>query len=552
MEIPDVGHAATMPVFVRKLARMWADREFLVTPVGAITYNEFERSSRRIAKDLVARGAGKGSRIGFIFGNSHEWVLTWMAVTRIGAIAMAFPTTYRPAELRKALLIGDVDTLVVPPTLFGHDQLAFVEDAIEGLTAAHPPLRLPSTPCLRSVLVTSRTDRDWAEVIDVSPGSRTHANQNSNTAGDAIDDEMFEAIEAQVHPSDPMQVIFTSGTTAEPKGVVHSHGTYIRHAKNIAEANDVEANQRVFGGMPFFWIGGVSHMLGPVMHLGNTYLCTAKFDAAEAVDLIERQGATSIAVFPNMAQRLRDHVTASGRTVEDIPALAPPPPRRVGPERVTSSLGMTETCAAYIASGPRNHIIPEEYAGAFGFPVPMSQYRIADLETGATLGDGVEGEICVRGYSLMLGMCKRERHEVFDDDGWYHTGDKGFSRGPYLYFTGRAKDLIKTAGANVAPREVEVVLNSFPEVLMSVVVGLSDAERGEIVGAVVVPNPSTTVDPTDLVTRVNAELSSYKVPRRILLVAEADVPYLGTGKPDRLALKEQLETDGAPVTPTRS
>ena len=392
------------------------------------------------------------------------------------------------------------------------------------------------------MLVTAAVDRPWAGTIDLTPGR--------GSDHDDIDDELFEALEAQVHPGDPMQVIFTSGTTAEPKGVIHSHGTYVRHAKNVAEANDVEPGQRVFGGMPFFWIGGVSHSLGPVMHLGNTFLCTAKFDPAAAIELIEEQGATQVAMFPNMAHRLREHVVATGRTVDSIPALAPPTVE-VTPDRLTSSLGMTETCAAYIASGPRGHVIPEEYAGAFGFPVPMSQYRIADLETGETLPEGIEGEICVRGYSLMLGMCKKERHELFDDDGWYHTGDKGYAKGPYLFFTGRAKDLIKTAGANVAPREVEVVLDSFPEVLMSVVVGLDDRERGEIVGAVVVPAAGATVDPTELVTRVNAELSSYKVPRRVLVVAETDVPYLGTGKPDRLTLAARLRDDGQPVSPRR-
>lgn len=540
MQIPDVGFTPTLPVFVRRVAEMWGEREFLVTPEGALTYAEFERSSRRIAKDLLARGLGKGSRIGFVFGNSHEWVLSWMAAARIGAIAMAFPTTYRPAELRKALLLGDVETLVIAPSLFGHDQLEFVEAAVDGLAESGPLVRVPSAPFLRSVLVTSDVDRAWAATIDLSTGEGSDHGEITET--------MFEAVEANVHPSDPMMVIFTSGTTAEPKGVVHSHGTYVRHAKNVAEANDVEPGQRVFGGMPFFWIGGVSHSLGPVMHLGNTFLTTPKFDPPAAVALIEDQHASQLALFPNMAHRLREHVSESGRDPSSIPALTPQT-AAAPPDRLTSSLGMTETCAAYIASGPRGHVIPEEYAGAFGFPVPMSQYQVVDLETGETLPEGIEGEICVRGYSLMLGMCKKERHEVFDDDGWYHTGDKGFARGPYLFFTGRAKDLIKTAGANVAPREVESVFDSFPEVLMSIVVGLDDRDRGEIVGVVLVPALDATLDVADLTGRANVELSSYKVPRRALVVAEADVPYLGTGKPDRLTLADRLRDHGEPVSP---
>jgi acyl-CoA synthetase (AMP-forming)/AMP-acid ligase II len=544
MQIPDVGFTPTMPVFLRRLATQWGEKDLLVTPDTRVSYAEAERTSRRVAKDLLSRGLGKGSRVGFVFGNTADWVVSWLAAARLGALAMPFPTTYRPAELRKALLMGDVDTLVIPAELFGHDQLAFVEEAVEGLAEADGPvLRLPSTPCLRRVLVTSLVDRPWAGLIDLEPGGGADHPE--------IDEELFVALEAQIHPSDPMLVIFTSGTTAEPKGVVHSHGTYVRHGYNVADANDVRADQRVLGGMPLFWIGGVSHTLGPLMHRGNTFICTAKFDAEGTVELMEREGVTELYMFPNSAQRLREHVRESGHDVANLPALVPPP-SDVPPDRRASSLGMTETCAAYIASGPRDHIIPEEFRGAHGFPVPMSEYRIVDLETSEVLADGLEGEICVRGYSLMLGMCKRERHEIFDDDGWYHTGDKGYLAGGYIFFTGRAKDLIKTAGANVAPREVEVLLDSYPEVLMSIVVGLGDPERGEIVGAVIVPAAGAALDAEEIVTRSNRDLSSYKVPRRVLVIDEPSVPYLPTGKPDRQALADRLADEGVAVTPQRS
>lgn len=307
----------------------------------------------------------------------------------------------------------------------------------------------------------------------------------------------------------------------------------------MSRANDVEAGQRVLAGMPLFWIGGVSHSLGPVLHLGNTLVTTPKFDPAGALDLIEQRGVTQLQLFPNMVQRLRDHLVEVGRDAASVPLLNPPV-SNVPADRRTSSLGMTETCAACMASGPRGHVIPEEFRGALGSGVPMTQYVIVDLEKGEPLPDGEEGEICVRGFSLMMGMCKKERHEIFDDGGWYHTGDKGYIRGEYMFFTGRSKDLIKTAGANVAPREVEAVLDVFPELLFSVVVGLPDAERSEIVGAVMIPATGQTVDAVEVVTRANEVLSSYKVPRRVLVVAESDVSYVDTGKPDRQTLAARL------------
>jgi acyl-CoA synthetase (AMP-forming)/AMP-acid ligase II len=208
---------------------------------------------------------------------------------------------------------------------------------------------------------------------------------------------------------------------------------------------------------------------------------------------------------------------------------------------------MTETCAGYIVSGPKDHVIPEEYEGAHGFKVPFMQYRIADLESHTTLPEGSEGEICVRGYGLMLGLHKRERHEYLDDDGWYYTGDKGAMRGPYLYFSGRVKDLIKSSGANVSPREVEAVLNGCDGVLTSVVVGVPDPKREEIVGAIVVPRLGAQLDPMELISTCKEALSTYKVPRRILVLSGDDLPVLATGKTDLVRAKHLLGHEGVPV-----
>ncbi|MGE0881196.1 MAG: class I adenylate-forming enzyme family protein [Acidimicrobiia bacterium] len=544
MEIPALDYTPTLPVFLRKRAAELGEKDFVVTLDKRMSYAEAERTSRRVAKELIARGAGKGARIGFMFGNGTEWVVSWLAISRIGGIAMPFSTAYRPAELLKGLKLGDVDTLMIPKTLVGHDHLSFVEHTLPSLahvTVPGRPLRLPEAPYLRSILITESTDRAWAGTIDLEPG---HGSDHPD-----ISDELFEAIEADVHPSDPIFVIFTSGTTAEPKGVVHTHGTWVRHGANVAEANDVRSGHITYGGMPLFWIGGVSHTLGPLMQRGNTFLCTEKFDPSEAIELVIREKATQLYMFPNMIQRFRDEVAATGVDVTGVPAFAPVTPPEPGSK--AQSLGMTETCAAYMANGPLEDVIPDEYRGAFGLPVPMMQYKFIDLETGDDLPEGVEGEICVRGYNLMAGMLKKERHETFLDDGFYRTGDKGYRKGPYFFFNGRAKDLIKSSGANVAPREVEVLLDSYPEVLMSVVMGVMDPERGETVGAAIVRRSGAAVDPVELVTRLNRELSSYKVPRKVLVIDEAEMPYVSTGKPDRQALASRVEADGVSVSPRR-
>jgi acyl-CoA synthetase (AMP-forming)/AMP-acid ligase II len=202
---------------------------------------------------------------------------------------------------------------------------------------------------------------------------------------------------------------------------------------------------------------------------------------------------------------------------------------------------MTETMGPHSAAGPEaERVLPEEMRGSFGLLVPCVEHRIADPETNATLGEGEVGEVCIRGYSLMNGLYKRERHETFDEDGWYHTGDKGLIRDGYLYFHGRLSEMIKTAGSNVAPREVELLLESLPEVGLAVVVGLPDADRGEVVAAALVPATGASIDPIETLRRAGEELSNYKVPRRVLVLDEGDVPYLANGKPDRLTVRRLL------------
>ncbi len=183
------------------------------------------------------------------------------------------------------------------------------------------------------------------------------------------------------------------------------------------------------------------------------------------------------------------------------------------------------------------HGSPEDYRGAFGHEVPGTSHRIVDAD-GNDVDEGVEGEVWVRGYSVMLGLHKQERLEVFDADGWYHTGDRGLFRDGWFFFTGRQTDLIKTKGSNVAPAEVERTLVTSPGVNGAFVFGIDHPERGQDVVALVVLGPEAATPPTpeDIGADLRQKLSSYKLPRHIFPIDGASVPYLTSQKPDRLAL----------------
>jgi acyl-CoA synthetase (AMP-forming)/AMP-acid ligase II len=170
------------------------------------------------------------------------------------------------------------------------------------------------------------------------------------------------------------------------------------------------------------------------------------------------------------------------------------------------------------------------------------EHRIVDPVTLEECPPGQSGEIWLRGYSVMLGLHKKERAEVFTPDGWYRTGDVGYlDEDGHLYFTGRMGDLIKSAGMNITPRDVELVLESFPEVVLAFVSGIPAGERGEDVVAAIALTPGAKLDEDEARRRVKAELASYKVPRRILVFgSQAELPWLDSGKVDRRTLTAVL------------
>ena len=520
-----LDYPPTMPALVARAAGEFGAVEFVVTADERVGFAAMEQRSRRLAAQLVAAGAGKGSRVGMLFAQGPAWIETFLAITRIGAVAMAFSTFLTPAELRKVLRHGDAQLLVVPPTLFGRDMVDFVEEAQAGLGAgATTPgtvLRLPEVPYLRSVIVRCSDGPSWP---------------------DAVDDGLVTAMEQHVTPADWLCTIYTSGTTSEPKGVVHTHGTQIRHGANLAELRGFERGDGIFAAMPFFWVGGLTCTLLPALHVGCTLICQERFEAGGALDLIERERPKALMGWPNVRQRLVAHPSFAGREFDGVPFLPPPGTPEVDLQLMHNSLGMTETSGPHTAAGTGElaRILPESLRGSFGPRVPYVEHRIADFDTNATLPDAQEGEVCIRGYSVMAGMYKREREDVFDAEGWYHTGDRGYFRDGYLFFTGRATEMIKTAGNNVAPREVEVALEAFPEIRLALVFGLPDDERGQVVVAGVAPALGATVDVDDVRERVRKELSAYKVPRAIVVLADDEIPLLGSGKADRRAIAETI------------
>jgi acyl-CoA synthetase (AMP-forming)/AMP-acid ligase II len=342
-----------------------------------------------------------------------------------------------------------------------------------------------------------------------------------------------------------MLIVYSSGSTADPKGAVHSHGSLIRHAYNLNAFRDLRADDRIFSPMPFFWVGGFVFTLLAAMHAGACLLCEEAFDPGETLLLLERERATVAAGWPHYAKAMMDHPSFRQRDLSSVRSgnlysILPEAVRPRDPELRSNSLGMTETCGPHTID--RMDVdLPERLRGSFGHAVPGLEHKVVDPETGATLPPGTPGEICVRGYSLMQGLHKLEREDVFDRDGFYHTGDGGyFDADGVLFFQARLGDLIKTAGANVSPREVEVLIEAMPEVQSAFVVGLPDPVRGQNVAAAVVLDSGRSLEAEELRDRLRKDLAAYKIPRHVVFAAKAELPFTDSGKIDKRRLAELL------------
>jgi acyl-CoA synthetase (AMP-forming)/AMP-acid ligase II len=502
----------TMPAIVRRAAALFGPEDYVVVPDRRISFSQLESESRILAMRLLAMGVSKGTRVGIHLVSGPEWTVVFAAVTRIGAVAMPFSTLFRPAELRTAMRVGDVSILISSPRILGKDHEAFLEEAVPGLAESRPgQLRAAGVPFLRTVMLLGESDRPWAQ---------TAALGQPGPASERADELLLSAIEAEVTPADWMLILFTSGTTAEPKAIVHTHGAAVRKTSPAANAAlHAMYPGRVLALMPFFWIGGLQEVLS-ALQSGATLLTLERLEASAALELGRREGATSVMGNSKALQGLFGHTDLR----QIIPTLRPipAPPWEGSPNGqgdVPTGLGMSETF------GP--------WAAVEGFEI-----RVVDPQSGEVLGEGETGEFWVRGYGLMDGMYKQERAETFETGGFYRTGDLGYTENGLVYFQSRLKDMIKTKGANVAPAEVEAVLNARPEVRLSCVFGLPHETFGEEVVAAVVREGDTPVDVDVLMAACRREVSSYKVPEMIVVLEPDEIPYLSSSKPDRRAIKE--------------
>jgi acyl-CoA synthetase (AMP-forming)/AMP-acid ligase II len=527
------GMPASIPELLA-IRRGAPDGEFLITDDERLSFAEADTASLELADALLASGVGKGTRVGILFPNCAQWLISWLAAARIGALTVPLSTFAPGGELARLLRHTDVQVVLMGQSIAGRDLVERIQDALPTLTDGGAVIAAPEAPYLRRVCVWPECDRSWA-----APWPRTESVAS-----------LACLAEAEVGPADELVVVSTSGTTALPKSVVHTHGSLVRHAYILARHRGITSTDRIYSPMPFFWVGGLTMVVLQALSTGAAILAQDVFEAGSTLALLERERATFISCWAQASQALADHPDFTKRDLSSVRGgtlvEALPVDRRTSDlELMPNLLGMTETGGPHTMVEVPDTPLPPELRGSFGIPLPgVVQHRIVDSASGVEATPGREGDIQVRGLILMNGIYKQERHEVFGADGWYATGDRGwFDDAGHLHFTGRANTMIKTAGSNVSPAEVESVLDSMPEVLHSFVVALPHPVRGQVVGAAVVTANGARLSVETIVAHARRNLSAFKVPTVIRLVAENDLPMLPTGKIDRQALVRVLTAE---------
>jgi acyl-CoA synthetase (AMP-forming)/AMP-acid ligase II len=506
----DPKTATTFPQMIRAAAAAYGDSIAVVlsgetVPDDEITFNELERQSAELARGLVARGVGKGTRVGFIYGNGPNFALMLAAISRIGAIAIPMSTLIRHNELVRVLRQSDVAGLILQRKLLGRDYVERICEALPELNERNDPdLRIGKTPFLRWIVSTgeglppSIRDMSWL-----------------TSAADEVSEELLEAIESEVHPADQMLEIYTSGSMALPKGVKHNHGPVLYRTHYLRRMQGQERHMQIPMTLPGFWIGGFGLQLLPALEIGGVAMCTeaTKTDSRTAMGTVLSKEAYE-AMEQNMAR---------------------------GP--IMWGLGMTETLGPYAygdelrAPGyplctPLDHIA-EQY-----------EVRVVD-EEGKEVPIGASGEVQVRGYPVTTGLHKVERsEEYFTPDGFYRTGDQGdvvaHGDGRRINFAGRFGDMIKTASANVSPAEVELELQELEGVHSAYVFGVPDPKRGQMVVAGLVPRDGVTLDFAEIEAILRQRMSGYKVPRAYVALTREEVPMLHSNKVFRRELEKMI------------
>lgn len=508
-DTPGIG-SLTLCGFLHEVCTAYATNEALVfddpLAAGATVrwdYAELLGQSKRVAKALIAAGIQKGDFVGILMANRPEAVAALFGAAMAGAVAVPLSTFATRTELEFLAADAELKALLLQTAMGRRDFAADI---------ASLGLEIP----IAAVHGDAGTDLPtWEEFL---------------AGGTDIGDGHLAKVCEEIEPHDLGLVIYSSGTTAQPKGAVHNHRAPTMQFWVQSKIFGRHQRTRMWTALPLFWTAGINTAMGSTLAAGGCFVMQEGFDAGVALRLMERERVTEPYTLPHQAKALEEHADWLGT---DLSSLTCVYGKSVFNRHPTVSgdpnwlmpvgYGLSETCAffaAHCSSDPK-----QQLRESIGRLLPGNVLRVVDPASGQTLGPGGEGELLIKGPTLMERYIGKTRAECLDEDGFFHTGDIGsFDASGFLHWTGRATEMIKSGGANISPAEIEVQLRACPPVKLSRVVGIPDDRLEQIAVLCVELKEGASATGDEIGSFLRERVASYKVPKEILFFGEGEIP----------------------------
>lgn len=545
MTLPALEHpinVSTLGDLLLKAADAYPDDDAIVFPEFRQTYSELAQIAYDRARGLQALGVGPGAHVGILMPTCKDFPEVFFAIALCGAVAVPINARYRAGELAYVVENADLHTVVTTDVVAEH--VDFVErlgEGLPGLTASSTALRLDleAAPKLRNVVLMGTTE---------APGFVSQT--EFETLAQTVPVSQVQATRMRARVRDTALMLYTSGTTANPKGCPLSHEAIVRNSIALGRYRyQLVFGDRFWSPLPLFHIAAILPMVA-IFDVGGAYLTMSHFDAGVALAMLEDEGATATyPCFVTIMSDLIHHPDFPERNLSRIKlmnsnfAVQPAAIRDAMLEAIPDTIyvgtyGMTETAGTVTTSRLDDSL--EARTTRLGVPLPGLEVRIAGKDVGAVAATGEQGEILVRGYSLFEGYYKdpEKTAEAFDADGFFHTGDIGsFDADGQIMFHGRIKDMLKVGGENVAAAEIESHLTRHPAVKLAQVVGIPDPRLQEVPAAFIEVHAGSDVSEQELVDFCHGEIASFKIPRHIRFVTEWP---MSTSKIQKFRLRDRL------------
>ncbi len=534
---------------LEETAKLYPDQEALISFDGTrrIDYKTFNDNSTAFAKYLLSIGIKKGDHIGLWMANGIESLTASYAISKIGAVMIAFTPYEKQDRMEELVRRSQVSTFILYRGAKVHENIEMLADDMypEIKTQKYGELSIEKAPLLKRVILVDATDQfDYPGVYDFNKAMEE---------GRKMDDTQLEAAKAAFTVKDLAYIIYTSGSTGFPKGVMLSHLNIVENSYTMANQMGLTHEDKMCMQIQLFHTFGSVASCLPSIHKGMPIVLTSRFKPAESLKMIERERCTVVCGVPTMFIGFIDELKKNPGQYEvscmskGITAGAPCPEKMVREieeimhmKNIIICYGLTETSPCVSGTKPSDPI--ELKGSSVGEIMPGVEIKFIDPETLEDVGPKGPGEICVRGYSLMMGYLgePEKTKATFIDGGWLRTGDMGsLLDNGYLKIGDRLKDIIIRSGENISPGEVEKVLTSHPDVEEAYVIGVKDYKYGEIVGTFCRLKEGSTLKPEELRAFCVGKTPTLSIPSYYWFVDE--FPLLNNGKVSKPELRKIAE-----------